>query len=468
MSEQSFDNQPSQTRTPNPRLLELNEKAKNPNGLTPHEEGERRGLFAHPDDHEAQRLLQREYLSSLGLGKMNDADRERLRAIRAENHARRQREERQIEPTGITDEDRDRSVDQAQARSHELQVLYTQAKIASLEKDWRGDPKAIIDDMIEDMPDDVTVYTMDTIARIPKDEPKPLELYLLSHAHSLPEFTDSKPEGALSVMESMRCLRDEVRTKKFLLGIKEAIEGLDASGVDVIRMCDAGTGAIPILAIYAALCSDKVQCDALELNPNAARIAQEVVREFGLEDRIHVRQADATEFQPEEPLDFLVSETMHSGLTAEPIVQILSNLQPHVKDTGITLPSRINVQASLVSLKDYASPNVGFVKIYGDMHPVTEQDWQEVASYSPGDNLDEIAFALPTEDKPQGDYMVGITSTVDVGTQHIAPLQSLITMPQYVRDTKSDPRIFTLTGNQSQEPIRVQYKPGETLEGKAD
>ena len=398
MTEGTFDNLPSQPKAPNPRLLELNAKAKSPDGLTPHEEGERRGLFAHPDQPEAQRLLQKEYLSSLGLGEMSDKERERLRAIRAENYARRQREEPQIEPTRRTEEDRDMSGDQAQARSHELQLLYTQAKLAALKEHWQGDPKTIIDHMIDDMPDDVTVYTMDTLARMPKDEPKPLELYLLSHARTLPDFTDGKPEGALSVMESMRCLRDEVRTKKFLLGIREAIANLDASGVDVIRMCNAGTGAIPILAIYAALCSDKVKCDALELNPNAAQIAHEVVKEFGLQDRIHVRQADATKFEPDEPLDFLVSETMHSGLTAEPIVQILSNLQPHVKDSGITLPSRVNIQASLVSLADYASPNGKFVKIYGDMHPLTDQDWQEVASYSPGDNLDEISITIPTGD----------------------------------------------------------------------
>ena len=214
-------------------------------------------------------------------------------------------------------------IDRVVASSNELHFLHTKAKIASLKEHWQGDPKTIIDQLIDDMPDDVTIFTMNTLDRMPKEEPKPLQLYLLSHARALPEFADSKPDGALSVMESMCCLRDEIRTKKFLLGVREAIADLDASGTDVIRMCDAGTGAIPILAIYAALCSDKVRCDALELNPNAARIAQEVVREFGLQDRIQVRQTDATKFQPEEPLDFLISETMHSGLTAEPIVQIL-------------------------------------------------------------------------------------------------------------------------------------------------
>jgi len=353
-------------------------------------------------------------------------------------------------------------IDRVVASSNELHFLHTKAKIASLKEHWQGDPKTIIDQLIDDMPDDVTIFTMNTLDRMPKEEPKPLQLYLLSHARALPEFADSKPDGALSVMESMCCLRDEIRTKKFLLGVREAIADLDASGTDVIRMCDAGTGAIPILAIYAALCSDKVRCDALELNPNAARIAQEVVREFGLQDRIQVRQTDATKFQPEEPLDFLISETMHSGLTAEPIVQILSNLQPYVKDNGITLPNRVTVQASLVSLADYTSPNVGFVKIYGDMHHVTGQEWQEVASYKPGDNLDEIAFTLPTGDKPQGNHMVGITSTVDVGSQHIAPYQSLITMPQYLIDTKSGPQIFTI-GHDSRETIHVQYKPGDML-----
>jgi precorrin-6B methylase 2 len=399
-----------------------------------------------------------------------------MRIIDVFNNAGRQSPAPGSAGTVCRDRELEALIDRVVASSNELHILYTKATIASLKEHWQGDPKTIIDQMIDDMPDDVTIFTMNTLDRVPKDEPKPLELYLLSHARALPEFADSKPgwltyaeasdrlgNGALSVMESMRCLRDEIRTKKFLLGIREAIADLDASGADVIRMCDAGTGAIPILAIYAALCSDKVRCDALELNPNAARIAREVVRECGLQDRIQVRQTDATKFQPEEPLDFLISETMHSGLTAEPIVQILSNLQPYVKDNGMTLPNRVTVQASLVSLADYTSLNVGFVKIYGDRHHVvTEQEWQEVASYKPGDNLEEIGFTLSTGDKPQGKHMVGITSTVDVGSQHIAPYQSLITMPQYVLDTKSDPQIFTI-GHDSRETIYVQYKPGDML-----
>ena len=347
------------------------------------------------------------------------------------------------------------------ASSNELHILHKRAKIANLNEHWQGDPKTTIDQMIGDMPDDVTIFTMNTLGRMPKVGPKPVELYLLSHASSLPEFAD-KQNGGLSVRESIRCIRDEIRTKKFLLGIREAIAKLDSFGTDLIRMCDAGTGAIPVLAIYAALCSDKIRCDALELNSNAARIAREIVRECGLQDRIQVIQTDATKFQPDEPLDFLISETMHSGLTAEPIVQIISNLQPYVRDGGVTLPNRVNVYASLVAVADYTSHNVGLVRIYGDIYHVTGQKWQEVASYKPGDNLDEIAFTLSTEDKPKGDYMVGITSTVDVGSHHIARYQSLITMPQYLRDIKSALQIFTV-GHDLWEAIDVQYKPGDML-----
>jgi len=421
-------------------------------------------LWAHPGDPEGQSLLRKEYLASQKLGEMTDEEKERLRVIRVARYARERRDRTEHEPS-IREDDgkREGGAKQSEVGGATLAVLHTQAKLASLENPWSGEPKTIIDGMIDDMPDDVPVYTMDTLHLMPKNEPSQLELFLLSKVRTLPEFTQGKTEGALRVMESIACLRDQVRTKKFLLGIKDSVKDLDTPENATINMCDAGTGALPILAIYAALCSDKVRCTALELNPNSARVAREVVTSFGLEDRIKVVETDATKFKPDAPLDFLVSETMHSGLTQEPIVQILANLQPQVKEGGVIMPSGITVQAGLVRLEDFVQPR-GFVKIGDNMHHVVEPAWQEVVNYTSGDGLEEINFSLPTTDSSQGDYMIAVTSTVDVGLQHLDSYQSLITMPQYVCDSKGDPQLFKLTGNEKQ-GLEVQYKPGDMLNG---
>lgn len=448
---------------PSPRYLELSQK-KADGELAPQEEGEMRGLLVYPDDPRAAGLLQKEYLYSQGLGEFGDDEREQLRLIRVEDYARRPREAINTDDQGKA-EPRPSEEHQTRARSDELHLLLMQAKIADLQGEWRNrNPKAVIDEMVGAIPDEVTVYTLDNLQLMPKNEPSRLELYFMSRLPGLIGLErDDRPEGGLSVMESVLCLRDQVRTKRFLQGIAEAVGQLETSAEGAIEVCDAGTGALPVLSIYAALCSDRVQCTALELNPNSAAIARQVVGAFGLQDRIAIVEADATKFVPEKPLDLLVSETMHSGLTQEPIVQILSNLQPHVKDGGLTLPSNIKVKAALVGVEDWAKPGK-FVKIYGDQHIVFDADWQEVANYNPGDLLEQIEFGISTEGVAHRSHLLFVTTDVEIGSGQLDTYQSLITMPQCARDANGNEEVFTIRPG-SQTGIFTSYKPGQKLNG---
>lgn len=271
--------------------------------------------------------------------------------------------------------------------------------------------------------------------------------------------------GALPPDQSIACLRDKVRTKIFMQGVAEAVSSLDASSPETIEVCDAGTGAIPVLAIYAALSSDKVRCTALELNPQSAALARQAIAHFGLQDRIKVIEADATKYQPQRPLDLLISETMHSGLTGEPIVQILSNLQPHVKSSGITLPSEVNVKASIVPCEDVYNP-AEYTKVHKNLQPLVSTEWQEIVTYTPGQPLDIIDFTLDGQDLPDGEYFVAITNDVVVGSRTLKPLRSLITMPQYVRYRTGEPQAFTLASDADKaSTISVKYAPGSWLDG---
>lgn len=177
MSEGKFNNFEPKIQVPKPRTIELSQK-KEREGLTPEEEGELRGLFAHPDNPEAQGLLKKEYLASQGIGEMTPDERERLRVIRAEKYAREHREEagRDFGEKGK----KPNETQQAEASAAELAMLHTQAKIASLEGRWEGEPKEVIDRIIQAIPKDVTVYTKETLHLMPKDEPSELELYFLS------------------------------------------------------------------------------------------------------------------------------------------------------------------------------------------------------------------------------------------------------------------------------------------------
>ena len=458
----NIDNPTRKVNLPSPRTLELLSKQK-AESLIPDEEGELRGLFAHPDNPLAQSLVKNEYLASLGLSEMPDEDRERLRQIRAQAFRRQAQEETRTYPS----EEKNSPADTAKAWTNELHVIHTMAKLASLsETSWSGSAKAVIDSVVADIPDNIAVYTKDTLGSMPKDEPAPLELYFLSRIRELPKFEDIKPEGALGVVEGMRCLRDRIRTKKFVLGVKEAIQRVDQQDKEEINMVDAGCGAIPIMAIYAALSSDKVRCTAIELNPNSVEIARQLVASFNLQERIQIVQGDATQFQPEKEVDFLISETMHSGLSAEPMVQIMSNLSRYVKPEGVILPSHVSVQTALIPLSDWTNPE-GYARIYGNLHHYVKPEWVQAVDYKPGDGLEDIQLSIPTEGRPPGSYLAMVTSEVDIGSQKLAPYQSLITMPQILRDNKSDPMIFDVKGEDLHRVIAVRYKPGDMLDGKA-
>lgn len=199
-----------------PRILELIKKKKREN-LTPKEEGELRGLFAHLDNPEAAELVKIEHLASLRLREMSVEERERLRLIRAEMYHRKLTELSYKSP-------QKRPEPKLWAEINELYILHTKAKIASLsEKSWRGEPKKeVIDRIIETISDDITVYTKNVSHLMPKGEPSPLELYFLSKIRikNLPYFKDIKPERAFRVMASICCLRDGIRTKNFYLALE--------------------------------------------------------------------------------------------------------------------------------------------------------------------------------------------------------------------------------------------------------
>lgn len=175
---------------PSPRLLELQQKKQG--GLTPEEEGELRGLFAHPNNTEAQALVKFEYLASKDLAEMTADQKERLRVIRAEAWKTRSRIEQTLEDREVGSDNGKPKTDDGLAARTELDIIHTQAKIASLSGKFEGEPKPTLDRLIAEIPDDITVYTKDTIGSMPKDEPADFELYFMSRIGDLPEFLDAK------------------------------------------------------------------------------------------------------------------------------------------------------------------------------------------------------------------------------------------------------------------------------------
>lgn len=344
----------------------------------------------------------------------------------------------------------------------EFSAVLVNARAARRDERFLGDPKVIVDRLIAAMPEDVAVHSMEAIRALPKGAPSDVELYLLSRIGDVPDFMGTeKRDGGLRVMESIRCLRDSIRTKKFLLGVRAAVAVLDG-GREIIRVCDAGCGAIPVQAIYAALASSRVRVTCIEINAYSATIARQVVTSFGLQDRITIVHGDATTFQYDGSCDLLVSETMHAALTSEPMVQIMAHLRKFMAPGGIMLPSMITVRAAIMRASEYERPS-GYVRIYDDPQYYVQPDWRTIVTYRPGDALSVIEFTLPLPETTY-DYVVLMNSEVDIGRQHLAPYQSLITTPQALREPDSDLRSFRMPDGTRSAHVHVRYAPGDLLE----
>ncbi len=410
------------------------------------EEAELRGLRVAPNDSRIAHLVARSYLAERGLVSLSPAEREELRV-----HYQRRALDDRIRNFG--------NMPVTLAEFCELTELLSRRDGASV-------TRAEVDACIAALPTKVSPFP--TAKGFTGAAPTGLERLFMRGVIPIGDWFHTRAPGALSPSEAITCLRDGVRTRRFLEAVCNDVETLAKRREHAIEVLDAGCGGVPIMGIYAALVDTRVRVTCLELNPVSARMARAVVAAAGLQDRIDVICADAITYRARGPVDLLVSETMHSGLIAEPIVAILDNLAPQVARDGLVLPRAVDVKASLVGL-DHLH---GLIAYKGDLRtvrPYVDTEWQQVARYVPGAGLAKIAFALDTIDASPGAHMVYVTSTVDLGSTRLDVHDSLITAPQAVLEPDSEvsaqqPWIVDVAPTR-RPTVMVQYGPGGDLVG---
>ncbi|MBI5399487.1 class I SAM-dependent methyltransferase [Candidatus Saganbacteria bacterium] len=350
-----------------------------------------------------------------------------------------------------------------------LVTLYKKARYSIFYAEWWNKSSSSIllnlEEIIENYPDRPAILPKGSVAT---NSPSTLEQYFFHHLPFLPPRPQAIPGNGFSVTDSItNSLRDEIRTKKFMLGIKEAVGQLRLSNSGLIHVIDAGCGTIPILGIYAALLSPKVRVVCLELNPQSVAVAQALVKTLGLEDQITVIHQDATTCRISgAPIDLLISETMNSGLFEEPLVPIMTNLHQYVRPGGLVLPSRVDILGTLFPYEDVLASSL-IVNIQGTPVTYVEPNWQRVLTYHPGDLLTRIHFALPSRHLRRGKYVDLISSTVSIGSQTIRGYDSSISAPAIaLNHTSNDWWILDVT-EQPPPSIIINYAPGDSLNGAA-
>jgi hypothetical protein len=154
---------------------------------------------------------------------------------------------------------------------------------------------------------------------------------------------------ALSGLHAAACVDDFFRTVSFIKGVHKAINKLsDEFPGKTINILYAGTGPYATLILPLLPLFDKNKLAVIFLDINAASIesVRALIDIMELNDyNFDFAVADATTYSIPEtfPVDLVVSETMHYGLTLEPQVAIVKNLAPQMPSHAILIPQEIHI-----------------------------------------------------------------------------------------------------------------------------
>jgi 2-polyprenyl-3-methyl-5-hydroxy-6-metoxy-1,4-benzoquinol methylase len=146
----------------------------------------------------------------------------------------------------------------------------------------------------------------------------------------LPELMD----GDCSYEDFRDCLRSLENVNRWLLGYRPTLAWLERlpHGLrDPVHIVDVGSGGGDLLrqiATWARKRGTAVQLTGIDLNPYAARAAAEFTpNELG----ITWVTGDALEYQPEKPIDIVVSSLLAHHLEDEEIIALLRWMEATVK-----------------------------------------------------------------------------------------------------------------------------------------
>eukprot|EP00929_Paragymnodinium_shiwhaense_P029438 TRINITY_DN16868_c0_g1_i1.p1 TRINITY_DN16868_c0_g1~~TRINITY_DN16868_c0_g1_i1.p1 ORF type:complete len:343 (+),score=69.81 TRINITY_DN16868_c0_g1_i1:221-1249(+) len=149
-------------------------------------------------------------------------------------------------------------------------------------------------------------------------------------------------------------MRDDMpRTNGFEKALKRRLGGELAGKAAVV---DIGTGPFAILAVLAAKAGAR-KVYAIEINPEAARLAKDNVVKLGLQDTIEVIEGDSMKVQLPERVDLIVSELIGSIATQEGVAPIIRDAGQRFLKEGLLerrvgmIPQRCQTVVAPVSYK---------------------------------------------------------------------------------------------------------------------
>lgn len=234
------------------------------------------------------------------------------------------------------------------------------------------------------------------------------------------------------------CLNDGMRTRKFILGIRDAIEErLKMNPGRFVTVLYAGTGPFaslltPLITVFTPA---QLQMVLIEINPVSVHYLEKIIRHFGMEDYlIELVQADAgtySIFDTQQP-DIVVSETMDNALQREPQVSIVANLLSQCKLNPVLIPELIKIDVCLIGdtikYPDAIILLKTLIELDAEMAVRIKNNPEDITVLSPG-----IIVIIP--ELPLSEYkQLVLCTTIQIFEQHSLALnESGLTTPHILR-----------------------------------
>ena len=244
---------------------------------------------------------------------------------------------------------------------------------------------------------------------------------------------------AIGPMSAAFCIIDMMRTRKFILGIRDAIEErLKMHPGRPVTILYAGTGPFaslltPLITVFRP---EQLKIALLEINPVSFHFLKKTIQQFGMEDYIiELVQTDAVTYsipRNQQP-DIIVSETMKPGLEKEPQVSVVANLLSQCDQNPVLIPELIKVDVSLagnmINYPDSVITLKTLLKLDAETAVQIKKNPEDVPILSPG-----ILVTIPELPDPQYNRLV-LDTSIRVFRDHVLGFnESGITLPLPVMD----------------------------------
>lgn len=252
----------------------------------------------------------------------------------------------------------------------------------------------------------------------------------------------TKAGMAIAPRWAASCLIDTMRTRKFLLGIRDAIEErLKINPGRPVTVLYAGTGPFatlltPVITIFRP---EQLQMVLMEINPVSIHYVQKIIQQFGMEDYlIELVQADSVTYSisgNQQP-DIIVSETMNNALQKEPQVSIVANLLSQCSRNPVLIPELIKVDVCLMGNTIDHPEDILLLKTLIELDAETavriRKNPEDVPVLSPG-----IIVTIPKLPDSQYNQLVLCTSIRVLGQHSLGFNESGLTVPHILMMTDS-------------------------------